>query len=298
MKIAAAAYPISYHDSFNIWKSHVTNWVKNAAQENADILVFPEYGSMELVSIFPKEIQEDLPKQLIELQTIWVEFQEVFLLLAKEFNVIIVAPSFPVFINDKYVNRAIVVSPNGTKAYQDKFFMTPFERFEWGISTSEKVLTVFETEKGNFGIQICYDGEFSFGSRELCKAGSDLILMPSCTETLRGASRVHIGAQARALENQCYTLVSQTIGEALWSPAVDLNYGFVGAYATPDGDFPEDGVYFQSEHNQSGWFFQEFDFSQLQTVREKGSVRNFEDHGLFESKLLTENFQINRIKLD
>jgi predicted amidohydrolase len=298
LKIACSAYPISYHDSFSDWKKHIYEWVKLAVQEKPDVLVFPEYGSMELVSIFPKEIQSDLPKQLIELQTIWSNFQVVFQQLAKEFDVIIVAPSFPVLINDNYINRAIVVSPNGTKSYQDKFFMTPFERFEWGISTSEKVLTVFETEKGNFGIQLCYDGEFSFGSRELCKAGADLILIPSCTETLRGASRVHIGARARALENQCYTLVSQTIGEAPWSPAVDLNYGFVGAYSTPDGDFPEDGVYFQSEHNQEGWFFHEFDFTQLQTVRENGAVRNFEDHGLLESNLLTENFQIKRIKLD
>ena len=298
MKIASAAYPISFHVSFNEWKKHISEWVKNAAREKVDILVFPEYGSMELVSIFSKEIQIDLPKQLIEIQTVWSNFQDVFIQLAKDFEVIIVAPSFPVLMNDKYVNRAFVVSPNGTQAYQDKFFMTPFERFEWGISSSEKVLTVFETKKGNFGIQICYDSEFSFGSRELCNAGADLILMPSCTETIRGANRVHVGARARALENQCYTLVSQTIGEAQWSPAVDLNYGFVGAYSTPDGDFPEDGVYFQSEHNQSGWFFQDFNFTQLKKVRQNGGVRNFEDHEALESKLVTENFKINRIKLD
>lgn len=298
MIIACSAYPISVHESFDQWKIHISEWVKNAALKKADVIVFPEYGSMELVSIFPKEIQSDLPKQLIEIQAIWEDFQAVFLQLAKEFEVIIVAPSFPVLIDEKYINRALVVSPNGTKAYQDKFFMTPFERFEWGISSSEKVLTVFETEKGNFGIQICYDGEFSFGSRELCKAGADLILMPSCTETLRGASRVHIGARARALENQCYTMVSQTVGEALWSPAVDLNYGFVGAYSTPDGDFPEDGIYFQSEHNQSGWHFQEFDFTQLQTVRQNGGVRNFEDHEALEIKFVIDKFQINRVRLD
>lgn len=298
MKIAYSAYPISYHESLDAWKQHITLWVKKASIEKADLLVFPEYGSMELVSVFSLEIQKDLPKQLVELQTLWPEFQRLFLYLAKEFNVIIVAPSFPVRINENYVNRALVVSPNGTIAYQDKFFMTPFERFEWGISSSEKILTVFETSKGNFGIQICYDSEFSFGSSELCKAGAHIILMPSCTETIRGANRVHVGARARALENQCYTVVSQTIGEALWSPAVDVNYGFVGAYSTPDGDFPEDGIFFQSNHNQSGWFYQEFDFNRLQTVRENGGVRNFEDHAYLETKLVAENFQIKRIQLD
>lgn len=298
MKIASAAYPISYHESFNNWKNHISHWVKNTLEEKPDVLVFPEYGSMELVSIFSKEIQSDLPKQLIALQSIWDDFQTVFLQLAKENNLIIVAPSFPVMIDNKYVNRALVVSPNGTTAYQDKFFMTPFERSEWGISTAEKVLTVFETKNGNFGIQICYDGEFSFGCRELCKAGADVILMPSCTETFRGASRLHTGARARALENQCYTIVSQTIGEAHWSPAVDLNYGFVGAYSTPDGDLPEDGVYFQSEHNQAGWFYHNFQIEKLKSVRENGGVRNFEDHKVLESKLLTEDLQIRSVKLD
>jgi hypothetical protein len=85
---------------------------------------------------------------------------------------------------------------------------------------------------------------------------------------------------------------------ALWSPAVDVNYGFVGAYSTPDGDFPKDGIFFQSNHNQAGWFYQEFDFNLLQTVRENGGVRNFEDHAYLETKLVAENFQIKRIQLD
>ena len=84
------------------------------------------------------------------------------------------------------------------------------------IQSAPKKLTLFEDSWGSFGIQICYDVEFALGSQLLCSAGASLIVSPSCTETIRGATRVHIGARARALENQCYVVVSQTVGNAEW----------------------------------------------------------------------------------
>jgi predicted amidohydrolase len=36
---------------------------------------------------------------------------------------------------------------------------------------------------------------------------------------------VRIGAQARALKNQCFVLQSPTVGDAPWSPAVDVTAG-------------------------------------------------------------------------
>lgn len=296
MKVAVSAYPLLFHESFQAWQEQVENWVKEGA-EQADILVFPEYGSMELVSLFPENIRQDLQAQILEMQNLWTDFQKTYADLARKYSCVIVAPSFPVKIETHFVNRAMVFSPKGPSGFQDKFFMTPFERFDWLISSGEKVLTVFETEFGNFGIQICYDSEFSIGSRLLVEAGADVLLLPSCTETIRGATRVHVGARARALENQCYTLVSQTIGKAEWSPAVDLNYGYTAAYSTPDSDFPEDGILQEAPHQQSGWLIQNLDLEVLKTVRANGGVRNFEDHGLVEYTMKNESIQIQKVKL-
>ena len=69
------------------------------------------------------------------------------------------------------------------------------------------------------GIAICYDIEFPLIAHAMARAGAELILAPSCTDTIAGANRVHVGARARALENQVYVAVAPTVGQAPWSPA-------------------------------------------------------------------------------
>ncbi len=112
--------------------------------------------------------------------------------------------------------------------------MARFENEEWGISSIEKQISVFKADFGTFSIQTCYDIEFPIGSHLMAANGVQMILAPSCTVTIREATRVHIGARARAMEQQIYVGVAQTIGNSEWLPAVDINYGFKGIYASPD----------------------------------------------------------------
>lgn len=275
--IASAQYPISTHSSFDNWVIHTEHWVANAVEKGAELLLFPEYGAMELVSIFNQTIQEDLRSQVIELNALKDDFCRTFSNLAIKYNTIIIAPSLPILDNGRRINRVFVFSPKGLAGHQDKFFMTRFENEEWGIESGEKILSVFEAPWGSFGIQICYDVEFSLGSQLLSNAGASLILAPSCTETLRGATRVHIGARARALENQIYTVVSQTVGNASWSPAVDINYGFAAFYSTPDNDLPEEGVISTMSPQQEGWLIEKLDLSKIEAVRQNGQVFNYKD---------------------
>ncbi|MBO9617332.1 MAG: carbon-nitrogen hydrolase family protein [Dyadobacter sp.] len=275
--IASAQYPITEHSDFASWQRHTEKWVSEAAIRGAELLLFPEYGAMELVSIFGDEVRNDIRRQIHDLNDLRADFCATFEALARKYRVIIVAPSIPVIERDKKLNRAFVFSANGLAGYQDKFFMTRFENEQWGIDSAPKQLTVFEAPWGKFGIQICYDVEFPIGARKLCEAGANLILAPSCTETIRGATRVHVGARARALENQAFTVVSQTVGEALWSPAVDLNYGFVACYTTPDKDMPEEGIIATKTPQEEGWLIQTIDFSLIDEVRRDGHVFNFKD---------------------
>ena len=292
--IAAAQYPITEHASFDYWKSHVERWVADAVRQNAQLLLFPEYGAMELVSIFSEEIRNNIRQQVYELNSIKNDFCSVFADLAKKYNTIIVAPSIPVIEAGRNVNRVHVFSPKGLVGYQDKFFMTRFENEEWGIQSAAKNLTLFEASWGSFGIQICYDMEFALGSNLLSTAGASLILAPSCTETIRGATRVHIGARARALENQFYTIVSQTVGNALWSPAVDINYGFAAFYSTPDKDLPEEGIISTMTPQTEGWLTQSLDLSHIEAVRNDGHVFNYKDQQLTQTTFLNEEIIIIR----
>lgn len=294
-KLALAQYPISSFDSLDAWKTHVRSWVADAAAKGAVLLVFPEYGSMELTSLFDTEVQANLHLQLVQLQELLTDFKDTFRLLAQQFNCTLVAPSFPVRIGEKFVNRAYVFAGE-TESFQDKWFMTRFENEEWGISSTEKVLRVFETAWGAFGIQICYDGEFPIGAQLLAASGVDLIVAPSCTETIRGATRVHIGARARAMEQQIYVGVAQTIQEALWSPAVDINYGYAAIYASPDKNQPEEGIVAIETPEVSCWLIQELDFERNKQLKLDGQVFNFKDSQLQQMEL-SEIIRIERITL-
>lgn len=274
--IALAQYPITWHNSLEDWKNHMENWVSDACSQGAEILTFPEYGSMELSSLFPEEIRHDLKEQIVHLQGLLPYFLETFREFARKYQCVIVAPSFPVALAEKTVNRCFVFTETGY-SYQDKHFMTRFEAESWGISTSDGILRLFETPFGKFGIQICFDIEFPIGGHLLAEAGAEFILVPSCTETLKGATRVHIGARARAMEQQIYTGVAQTIGEASWSPAVDVNYGYTAFYSSPDGDFDDEGILAKEKAQQAGWLIQTMDLSKNQAIRENGQVLNYKN---------------------
>lgn len=295
MKIATAQYPIGYFESWEDWKSKTETWIDDAG--DAQILVFPEYGSMELVSIMHENIRIDLKKQLVEMNYLLSGFLDLYIELAQKYKKVIICPSFPVLENGIYLNRAYVVSPQGMAGYQDKFFMTRFENEDWGITTGDKELKVFETKWGSFGIQICYDVEFGIGSKLLCEAGAEVIFAPSCTETMKGAARVHVGARARSLENQCYVVVAQTVNNAEWSPAVDINYGYGAVYITPDIGFPDDGVIQTGKAQEERWLFETLDMSKIKEVRRNGSVLNFKNNSEIKSVINNENIVIHHIKI-
>lgn len=297
IKIASGQYPILQHSDLQSWKDHVEDWVEQAFIQGAELLLFPEYGSMELVSLFSAEVQSDIHLQIGEMQILLPDFIHTFSELAHQYNVIIVAPSFPVQIDDIFVNRAFVFGSNGLAGYQDKLFMTRFENEEWGISAAPKVLTVFRAEWGSFGIQICYDAEFSIGTHHLAMNGVELLLIPSCTETIRGATRVHVGARARAMEGQLYSVVAQTVGEALWSPAVDMNFGYSGYYSTPDKNFPEEGILDIGTPQQAGWHYYEIDMDLISEVRDEGQVFNYKDHQKLNLDFKDEEIAVNFVVL-
>lgn len=276
--LAVAQYPIAFHAHIDDWAAHIGRWVAEAAQQGADLLLFPEYGAMELVSLMPEADQRDLQRQIRQMDQLKASFLAVFSHWATTYRVVIAGPSLPVTVGNQCYNRCYVFGPKGLAGYQDKWFMTRFETEAWFIDPGLPQLTIFETDWGCFGIQTCYDIEFPVGSALLCRHGAQLILAPSCTETLSGATRVHVGARARALENQCYVAVSQLIGEAPWSLAVDVNYGYGAVYATPDTGFPETGILSINTPQQAGWLLQTLDFSALDTVRANGTVLNARDH--------------------
>ena len=195
--------------------------------------------------------------------------------LAEEQNVIIVGGTMPTRLpDDRVVNRASIYMPDGQWSFQDKIVMTRFEREQWDISGGDRI-RAFQTPLGTFGISICYDIEFPAIGRAQAEAGAQVILAPSCTDSMQGYWRVRIGAQARALENQCFVVQAPTVGMAPWSPAVDENYGAAAIFVPPDGDSPDDGVHAIGNEGDSCWLYADLEMARIEQWRTNGAVKNF-----------------------
>lgn len=273
LRVAAAQYPIEQLRDWDHYAAKLARWVGEAAAGGADLAVFPEYGAMELASLDPASMG-DLAGSLASVNALLERVDALHAELAARHGLHVLAASAPFQRADgAFVNRARLFTPGGKVGVQDKLVMTRFEREEWHVSAGAP-LRLFQTSLGKIGITICYDSEFPLLARALCEAGMELLLVPSCTDTLHGYWRVRLGAQARALEGQCFAVHSPTVGLADWSPAVDVNRGAAAVYGPPDRGVPADGVLAVGELDQPGWVFADLDLAVVADLRADGGVLN------------------------
>ncbi len=274
MRIATATYPVTWHDTWASYADKITDWVAKAANAGADLLVFPEYGAMELASLAGAEVAADLQASMCAVDALLPDVNALYAHLAATHNVHILGASAPCYAgNVRPSNRAVFFAPNGVEAYQDKQIMTMYERDPMDVRPNGP-LTVFDTDLGKIGVVICYDCEFPALSRALVEAGVDILLVPSCTSALSGYWRVRIGAMARALESQCVVVHSPIIGAAPWNPIIAENTGAAAIYGPPDAGFPDTGVIAEGVLDQPAWVYGDVSLAAIRAVRKAGRVRN------------------------
>jgi len=276
LKVAAAQYPIDQPATLDVWQDKIARWVAEGAETGADVLVFPEYAAIEQAAALGEKVYGDLEATLEAVAELEASRVALHSELATRHNVYILVGSGPSRQGEgRYVNAAQLVTPKGSVGVQEKLIMTPFET-DWGISAGVQA-RVFDTPLGLIGINICYDSEFPLLARAMAEAGAELLLVPSCTERLSGYHRVRTGSLARALENQIAAVVSPTVGEALWSPAIDHNTGSAGIYVPAEQTISDTGVLAQGTLNAAEWVAAEVDLARLRHLRTSGEMRNFVD---------------------
>jgi predicted amidohydrolase len=89
VKIAAAQYDISFLENWQAYQEKIERWVIEATTQKAKILLFPEYFSMELASLFSQEIYSSLSRQLDAIQSLHEDFTGLFKTLGEKYQCII-----------------------------------------------------------------------------------------------------------------------------------------------------------------------------------------------------------------
>ena len=276
MKIAAAKYPIDAVADFDAFSAKQARWLGEAADAGARVALLPEYLSLELAATFPPDVQADLAVSLAAIQRYRAPWLQLFARLACDTGMAIVAGTFLLDVGGgRHRNRADLFLPDGGYLWQDKLQLTGFEK-KTGRIESGDALRVFEFDGVRMGIVICYDIEFPLPVRAQCEAGAQILLVPSCTDTAAGATRVRTGAMARALENRCFVAQAVTAGDAPWSPALDVNTGDATLYAPMDVGFPADGIV-ATTTSPHGWALADVDLAALAATRAEAQVANDRD---------------------
>lgn len=268
---AVSQWPIGAPTHFDDFAARVARELAFAASQGAQLALLPEYLSLELTHTFGPHVYSDLHRSLEAVDTLYASWQALFGELARRHGMYVAAGSFLRRQGDgMYRNRALLFDPQGLHAWQDKLRLTGYEKDAKVIAPGHE-LKVFNTAFARVGINICYDVEFPLFARAQAEAGAALLLVPSCTDTPAGATRVRIGCQARALENQIPVLCAVTSGVSEWSPALDVNTGKAAAYVQPDRGLPDSGVLAEM-HEPSGWLLAEIDVDAVKAARAIGQV--------------------------
>ncbi|PIR23951.1 MAG: acyltransferase [Deltaproteobacteria bacterium CG11_big_fil_rev_8_21_14_0_20_45_16] len=270
IRVGTLQYFIRPVKSFDEFRSQVVGLVETAADYKCRLLVFPEYFSVQLLTL--GDVRRKIDLQIRELSDQVENLISLFADLSKKHQLYIVAGTFAQLSDDGHVrNRSYFFGPKGDHAYQGKLHMTRFEKEEWLVNSDQK-LKIFETDFGKMAINICYDVEFPELARVAARLGAQILAVPSCTDERQGFLRVRYCAQARCIENQLFVMQSSTVGSLPNVPAVSLNYGQASILTPSDFPFARDGILAEGISNQESLIIGELDLTLIERARTSGTV--------------------------
>jgi len=204
----------------------IAAWADKAAQENADVVIFPElilsagYGLEEkfydIAQPVPGPSTEKLGRK------------------ALQHKMYIIAGIAERDLTGTVYNTAVIIGRDGkyVGSYRKTHIFTPTESF---FAPGAK-LNVFDLDFGRIAIPICYDLEFPEPARVLCLKGAEMLL--TMTAHWRGSGTVGTAENfiqtiysARALENRVPVVLCNRVG---FDPSLDDH--FVGLSRIVDAD--------------------------------------------------------------
>jgi predicted amidohydrolase/GNAT superfamily N-acetyltransferase len=253
----------------------VEYFVDVAADYRSDFVVFPELFTLELLSLEQKALSGSDAVERLTSYTAW--FQEFVSDLAVSRNINIIAGSHPTKdAAGDLKNVTYVCLRDGSIHTQEKIHPTPNEVYWWNMKGGTK-LDAINTDCGPIGVLICYDAEFPELARHLIDQGAMILFVPFCTDEQRGYLRVRYCGHARAIENQCYVVLSGVVGNLPNVENMDIHYAQSCILTPCDFAFARDGVAADTGANTETVAIADLRLADLRTARGSGTVRNLRD---------------------
>ncbi len=274
IRVCAAQYQMRQIKSWDDLERQVSFFVETADEYHCHFLLFPELFTAQLFSMLPPNL--DSLHAVKEVARFHEKYLEMFTRFAVDHGLYIIGGSHPVEVDGELRNVAHLFSPRGEVFTQEKIHITSVERRYYDLQPGDK-LKVFETPLGRIGILICYDIEFPELARLLTLHGIEVLFVPFATDERKSYYRVRHCAQARAVENVIYVVMTGCVGNLPQVRSFLVNYGQAAICTPCDIAFPSDGVMEEADHGTETVIISELDLNDLAMARDIGTVKPLQD---------------------
>ena len=284
VRIATVQYQQRRIADFAAFATQVEYFVDVAAGYESDFVVFPELMTLQLLSIENEELSP--VDSILKLTEYTDRVRTLFSELAVRHNINIIAGSHPTRVDDGDVhNICHVCLRDGSVHLQEKIHPTPNERAWWGIRGGDRAEAIL-SDCGPIGVMICYDAEFPEVARHLVDQGALILFVPFCTDERQSYLRVRYCSLARAVENQCYVVLSGNVGNLPGVNNFDIQYAQSCILTPCDFPFARDGIAADSTPNTEMVLFADLRLEDLARARSSGTVQNLKDrrHDLYQTR--------------
>ena len=201
MKVAAVQMDVKILEKERNLEKILTD-LETATQAGAQLVIFPECA---LTGYCFKRREEAWPLA----EAVPGPSTERIAAAAKQFNCTAVVGLLE-REGDRIYNSAVVVESKGILGTYRKVHLPELgiDRFN---TLGDKPFSVFETEHGRIGINICYDCSFPESGRVLKLKGAQLLAIP--TNWPVGSDSMPHTPQVRASENHLHVIAADRVGE-------------------------------------------------------------------------------------
>ena len=273
VRICCIQYQMRMVTSFQQFADSCEYFVDVASDYRSDFVVFPEMLTMQLLTFLPRRHPAEAIRELHQFTP---QYLELFTRLAIQYNVNIIGGSHFIIEDGDLYNVSYLFKRDGTYSRQFKVHITPHERKWWGVKPGDEI-KVFNTDCGKIAIAVCYDIEFPELARVAASKGANILFVPFNTDVRRSYLRVRFCAQARAIENQVYVVITGAVGNLPNVENLDIHYAQSAILTPSDIEFHREGLAAEAPANVETAIVQELDMNLLKRNREFGSVQTWTD---------------------
>lgn len=265
MKLALCQMGMTESSERNLEKSLA--FIEQAAQNGADMIVFPE---IQLSPFFPQYPGLDVRDRSVAPDSDTVErFCE-----ACRLHRIIAVPNLYLKIEGKYYDTSLVISSDGqvigdqkmvhiaqaAQFYEQDYYTPAYDGFK-----------VFDTEVGRIGIVVCFDRHYPESIRTEALRGADLILIPTANTKAEPSDMFEWEIRVQAFQSCVAIAMCNRVG-------LEDGMDFSGESLLVDAT----GKLLMKASDQEGLFYADVDMQMSAKVREKKPYTSLRRTELYE----------------